>query len=65
MMGLGVGSVIFSPTAILYVYSEFIFPLLNHVPNPETFLGSTYSLDVFQGWLWPPQTSKTDSEIMT
>ena len=35
-----------------YVFSEFIFPLLNHVLNPETCLGGIYSLDVFQGSLY-------------
>ena len=36
-----------------YVFSEFIFPLFNNILNPETCLGSTYSLDVFQGSLYP------------
>ena len=35
------------------VFSESTLSFLNHVLNPETGLGSTYSLDVFQGLLYP------------
>ena len=33
--------------------SEFFFPLLSHILSPETCLGLMYSLDVFQGSLYP------------
>lgn len=45
-----------------YVFSKFICPPRNHILSTKTFLGNTYSLDVFQG-LIPPRTSKTDYEI--
>ena len=39
--------------ALMYVFSEFILPLLNQIYHPETRLGSTYSLDMFHGSLYP------------
>ena len=36
-----------------FVFSELISPLLKHLLSPETVLGSTCSLDVFQGSLYP------------
>ena len=37
---------------VLYVFSEFFFPFLNHTMSPETCLRRMYSLDVFQGSLY-------------
>ena len=37
---------------LLYVFSEIIFSLLNHKLSPKTCLGSTCSLDMFQGTLY-------------
>lgn len=37
---------------VLYVFSEFFFPLLNHTTSPTTCLGRIYSVDVFQGSLY-------------
>ena len=37
---------------LLYVFSEFFFPLLNHTMSPETCLWRVYSSDVFQCLLY-------------
>lgn len=47
-----------------YVFSEFMFPLLNHTLSPEICLGSTYFLDMFRCSLYTLRPSKTDSEII-
>ena len=38
---------------LAYVPSEFMFFSFEHVSSPEACLGSMYSLDVFQGSLYP------------
>ena len=39
--------------ALEYVFSEFIFPLWDQVLSLETCLGSVYSVDMFQGSIFP------------
>ena len=51
----GVLNVIMGPSGSgkTYVFSEFMFPLLNPILSLETCLGSIYSLDVFSSSLHP------------
>lgn len=45
-----------------YVFSDFSFPLLNHVLSPETCLGDMYSIVVFQGSLYPFKQARLTPE---
>ena len=48
----------------MYVFPWLLFPISTHVLSPEACLRDMYSVDVFQGSLYSPQTSETDSEIL-
>lgn len=63
-IALGGFRISFITDNIQFVFSEFKTPFLNLNLGYETCLGSVKSTDVFQSSLFPPKSSKTDSEII-